>query len=88
MRFAGDPSKCPTPGFLIKFTVTNACPQVLLVHQSIHNLNMEAKLREALSAEAERVKTITEEAVKSGAYIYPLKVRKGGGMLHRSRKGC
>lgn len=36
---------------------------------------MSAKVKETAVQEAERVRHLAEEGVKSGAYIYPIKVR-------------
>lgn len=36
---------------------------------------MSAKVKETAVQEAERVRNLAEEGVKSGAYIYPIKVR-------------
>jgi len=35
---------------------------------------MSAKVKETAKEEVERVRHLTEEAVRSGAYLYPLKV--------------
>ena len=38
---------------------------------------MADKVKEVAVEEAERIKTLTAEAARSGAYLYPIRVRTG-----------
>ena len=41
-------------------------------------MSAQDKVKETVVEEVERVKAISEDAVRSGAYLYPVKVEKHG----------
>jgi len=49
---------------------------VFFKYKTSKSQDMSAKVKETAKEEVERVRHLTEEAVRSGAYLYPLKVRQ------------